>query len=77
MFDADLSEQHPSGYGTRFTVKAKQTTWSQLYGNSMFVTSNGAFTGMDLGGGGALPPSFNSATMSQRGINFFTVVDDE
>ena len=42
----------------------------------MFVTSNGAFTGMNLGAGGAKPPSYREVTMSKRGINFFTVVND-
>ena len=58
MFDADLSQQHSSRYGSRFSVKAKETTWSQLYGNSLRVTSDGAFTGMDLGAGGSKPPSY-------------------
>jgi hypothetical protein len=76
MFDGDLSEQHASGYGSRFTVKAKETTWSSIFGSSLEVTSNGAFTGMNLGGGGGKPPGYTSATNSLRGINFWTVVDD-
>ena len=31
---------------------------------------------MDLGGGGAKPPSYNAVTQSPRGINLFTIVDD-
>ena len=77
MFDADLSEQHPSGYGTRFKVKAKETTWSQLFGSSLYVTSDGAFTGMNLGAGGSRPPNYRDSTLSFRGINFWTVADDE
>jgi hypothetical protein len=57
-------------------VKAKETTWSNIFGSSLVMTSNGAFTGMDLGGGGAKPPKFSDVTRSARGINFWTVVDD-
>lgn len=76
MFDADLSEQHASKFGGTVTVKSKDTTWSTIYGSTLTVTSNGAFTGMDLGGGGAKPPKYNPVTNSARGINLFTIVDD-
>ena len=76
MFDADLSEQHGGKYGGHVVIKAKDTTWGSIYGSSMLVSSKGAFIGMDLGGGGAKPPSFPVQTNSPRGINIFSIPDD-
>lgn len=76
MFDADLSEQHASKYGGFVVVKSKETTWGSIFGSAMSVMSDGAFVGMDLGGGGTKPPNYNPVTMSPRGINLFKVPDD-
>lgn len=77
MFTADLSSQVNSKFSGTVLIKAKETTWSSIYGSTLTVSSNGAFTGMDLTGGGSRPPQYRTTTTSQRGINFFTLVDDQ
>lgn len=76
MFDADLSEQHSSLYGTtRFATKAKETSWGTGISNKfMQVTKNGAFTGISLSEGGDKPPQ--DRLESPMGINIWTIEDD-
>ena len=76
MFDADLSEQHSSLYGTdRFSTKAKETSWGTGISNKyMTVMKNGAFTGINLSEGGLKPPQ--DRLDSPMGINIWSVEDD-